>query len=750
MNVYVLDDIPPELGDVDPELVQLAATVLSRYIAESNEKGSVYVSRLARLLESYDSDGASRDRVRMHSVEVALRRLGTDRIAMREAWQRAKAHHRLLARLPYHVLLACFPAPLWIPLMAVITDGPEESAAHVESALLLDSLRDVRPTRARPTGGRVSLATLKAKEIVFRRLTKVLYRLHGKYPSAHLDAWQGTPPPIEIPDAPMAHTDRSAPPLRLVRQRLKRFNKDIAAILDAHDGDEAAAVLRLPEWKLHRGLFTLLRDRTLFVLTVVLGARIGAIADIKRGSIIDPCIRIDRSFGATVHLYPGKSLSAHELRPKPIPDDVYDLIRTYITFVERVLGRPMHDHEALIVPTLNQRGVRKRRSRAKHDSLGSAHERRQPDRHVHAVVAKDEKTRWGQPGSRPATYELCGYARNTVSQRFIGVERWRLRAILPKDESNDYIGHSAHTLRHLAEQLVKRGAPEYCERHGLVATPQAVADALLDHDAVDSDPLGYSDFASHIGRLRLSRIGSEIIWSFVSSDAGAVRRPDIHAFKDAVSLRASLQAELSEQRRRHEAHEANLPLLARDVEAGRANVGQLITAVSRDSAHTRELFDLRDRLEQTERQLHALRYDPKTWLLIDDGSEEQAPVDLDAIEAETLAQRSGGGFAAPAAVRAWVTVAEFAHICSLSASQAREWARGRHLPFSPGDPRRPWEPAAVPVNRQLGPRRQRVIVSGVQPGFWDSEAKRLRLAEILSDWPATGHWPQEFEPAVAP
>ncbi|MGH2863144.1 MAG: hypothetical protein ACRDLT_16820, partial [Solirubrobacteraceae bacterium] len=65
-------------------------------------------------------------------------------------------------------------------------------------------------------------------------------------------------------------------------------------------------------------------------------------------------------------------------------------------------------------------------------------------------------------------------------------------------------------------------------------------------------------------------------------------------------------------------------------------------------------------------------------------------MDLDAIEAETLAETGQLQPGALPAVRNWVTVGEFAYICSLSPSQAREWARGRHLPFRSGDPRRPW------------------------------------------------------------
>ncbi len=66
------------------------------------------------------------------------------------------------------------------------------------------------------------------------------------------------------------------------------------------------------------------------------------------------------------------------------------------------------------------------------------------------------------------------------------------------------LGRSAHTLRHLAEQLAYEAGQQDAATTGRAIPAQAYADALLDH-AFGADPLGYKDINSAANNSRVSR-----------------------------------------------------------------------------------------------------------------------------------------------------------------------------------------------------------------------------------------------------
>src|SRR5436305_8819885 len=95
---------------------------------------------------------------------------------------------------------------------------------------MAEAVRELALTRARKSGGTVSKHTIKNRYMLMRRLMTVLVDLHGaawRLPGdeeaiERLEKWQALPLPIDLDklDAQEANTDRSAPPLRVVRLAL--------------------------------------------------------------------------------------------------------------------------------------------------------------------------------------------------------------------------------------------------------------------------------------------------------------------------------------------------------------------------------------------------------------------------------------------------------------------------------------------------------------------------------------------------
>lgn len=80
------------------------------------------------------------------------------------------------------------------------------------------------------------------------------------------------------------------------------------------------------------------------------------------------------------------------------------------------------------------------------------------------------------------------------------------------------LGRSAHTLRHLAEQLAYEAGQQDAARNGRAIPAQAYADALLDH-AFAADPLGYKDIERR--REDLAGIATDYIWQRLRQSPGS-------------------------------------------------------------------------------------------------------------------------------------------------------------------------------------------------------------------------------------
>lgn len=290
-------------------------------------------------------------------------------------------------------------------------------------------------------------------------------------------------------------------------------------------------------------------------------------------------------------------------------------------------------------------------------------------------------------------------------------------------------GYSPHTLRGAVMQCIEVAAPSYCADRGLSDTPRQIFEALVDH-AIPSDPHGYLDRNSLRGRERLSKMGAQIAWEMLATVKGARTHRDHDAYRKALRLRCVLEREVEVNREQKRAARAT---------AGRPG-GSLTRLVIDLGALDEAREDLDARRAELERHIERLRNDPNTRIPVPDELPDGELVDcFDVLDREVRHVRTGERERAsrPAPIRdpPWTTIREFAYIGGISYPQAARWANGEHLPHRLGDPRRPFEPSNLPVDRSLGPRKRRIAVDGIKPGFFRTDDMRTRLAEVLATWP---------------
>lgn len=292
------------------ELEALVAVVFSRFIVEYRERQGedIYLMRRALLFYESAPDAPTRP---AGGSKTPFIQLGTERSVLREEWEELRHRARALARFPASVIEVLFPREYWGLLGRAIEDGPGEFAARSEAALHAYSRRTVRPTRARPEGGRLTLATVSNLTWCFRRIARTLVDLRGlEHPSPLLERWTQAPP-IQPPSVAPNTTDRSAPPLRLVRRVLHELDVDIKRRLGCIDGDELAAIAAMSDTALREtAVFHRVKNRAVLALLATVGMRVRALAEM-RFSDYDPAHRFpdeNGTVGPAIRIRPAKSL----------------------------------------------------------------------------------------------------------------------------------------------------------------------------------------------------------------------------------------------------------------------------------------------------------------------------------------------------------------------------------------------------------------------------------------------------------
>jgi integrase len=577
------------------------------------------------------SDGAS-----------ALRRLRLTATNLDEEWTRAETLDGVHAVLPLETVLAFIPSSLWCVAAAVLEWGPAESAQRAARFWNLYGQEEIKPTRARPDGGKRSVATVRNGLSTTRRFLATLCELRAhEYPADILAKWSVLPPVPDTLSGDVVHTDRSAPPLILVRRVLRVLDADIR---ERRRTKSQAKFLRRP-----------LRKRLVVALLAATGARIAAIARLQVRDYERQHRFLDGAVGPAIRIFPGKKRSASEARWKALPVEVADWLEEHVDFLDI-----RHSPKAPLWPSDKKPGE--------------------------AML----------PTSLAAL--VAGDASKTTPRR----------SLLPREEDSSG-GYSAHTLRHLAEQLAYETGHEYRGGEGAtaIATPQVFADALLDH-AMQSDRLGYKDLDTPEGREKWGRLAALGIWEYVWGSKGARHAPDPARVERAVASRDELLAEqaavvatiadLREQRRALEGRGDASQMPIDDVVRLLYHLSAVNGAL--DDAHE-EAARVQQALFAAERELEQAR---TTLVPIDDDAPEPELFDDDQSE-PLVAERE-------ALVRDWLTTAEAARAFGVSAQTMRRWFLG-DMPHQAGDPRNPWQRDDVRrvIQRSETGRKQRLIVS---------------------------------------
>jgi integrase len=646
-----------ELAVPDPATARLLLVAFSRLIGEARGRRGFVRDTCASLagigrLEYRRADGTLEpapapelDAFGWSDGQAALNRLGLTSTELDRSWDQAHAVDGVHATLPLATVLEFFPAELW-PLCAQLLEwGPATGCERLERFARLEALRKIKPTRARPEGGTISAGTVDNLMKGCRRLLEVLCELQRRrYPSPALAGWAALPSPVAASElgAAEANTDRTAPPLLLVRRTLRRLTKQIE---------------RRSETKRGQGrLKRLLRKRLLLALLSSTGVRISALAaacvrdyDPEHrfpGGVVGPALRV----------FPGKSIAASEARWKALPPLVASWLEHYLEYLG-IRDQPT----ATLWPSDRERGAKPMLP----TSLGT-------------LLA-------GEPGSNPPILPL-----------------------LPREAASGY-GYSAHTLRHLAEQLAYEVGHDYLETHPEARsfiTPQVLADALLDH-RMSSDRLGYKDLDTAEGRERWAREAALGLWEYLWGDKGARHAPDVDRIERAIAARDERRAEQAAvQARVKELRDRRRELERQGDHAGEHATAELVRLIFQLSAIAGALDDEHEEAERVQRELYAAE------LELQEARRTLVPIPDEAPDPQVIALEDERAPEPPAEpLRDWLTPAEAAHAFAVSEPTMRRWFRGQ-LPHAEGDPRNPWAPSDVErVIERHGPRKQRLVVS---------------------------------------
>jgi integrase len=574
---------------------------------------------------------------------TALSRLGMNVSELEARWRAQRAADDLHAVLPVGVVCAFFPPPLWRMAAQVITWGPVETSYRLKRFLLAEAAREVKPTRARKQGGRVAKRTIKQRHDLMRRLMAMLVSLRGhewKLPGhrdlcVYLEAWQVLPDKIDLEqlDAQDANTDRSAPPLRLVRVAV---------------AEQLGRLERLKQTKQgRRGMLKCYRDALLLSLLVVLGGRVGAISRI-RPCDYDP----DRKgLGPAVRIFPGKTRPGDEASWKPLPREVAEVFEGWLAYTG--LERSEYRERTIwMAEWARQRAI-------------------------------------GEPGPESPV--------GTLQQAVSGDGRAGRRAMIPRDGdpyqgySPQTLRHLAEQLAKRYGHWWLSQHPEYVGR----ISDRVFADALLDHSWGESDKYGYSDLERD--RERFAGLAAQGVWELVREERGARTAPDWDRVVSAQNRRDEMISVVDHWRSRIAALRGERSQLLNGGDPGdfdALDLKPLIMHMLNDKREldriSAELDDASDQLEQASAQLqraedrirtaHAARIAVSDQLSDrEHAALQERPAAIPLIDVPDPGQLEP--------IRDWLTRAEVRLAWGVSESTVTNWFKGAG--------RVPWDATAI-------------------------------------------------------
>ncbi len=178
--------------------------------------------------------------------------------------------------------------------------------------------------------------------------------------------------------------------------------------------------------------------------------------------------------------------------------------------------------------------------------------------------------------------------------------------------------YSPHTIRAaVAQCLTSKRCGRLFDAHEFDYEQRLVGEVQLDHQRIPGDEFHYGGYSSRSDRIKILRETGLIIGEMLWTDAGKRHVPDAETFKRCLEDRRAISAQIEILRAERK----------RLAPSDRAR-----TVSARHHTITDEIDDLRDRREEIEKHITALRLDPDYEIPVPDDIAYPPRVDLKAIE----------------------------------------------------------------------------------------------------------------------
>jgi integrase len=763
---------PSPIVQLDEDTERLVLAIVSGVVATSRSRVPQQSTRLCRALAEAGRVGIPVDGQLQPppfrelpagpwpTHKWALKELGMSQAELRELFDIEQSRHGAQAHLAPKVVEKFVPRVLWAVVAHIVGEGRGNAAMRAENGLRSYAKTTI-PGNKRREAGPPSAGAVGDQRGAYRRLFTRIAWLHERgFPHPALEEWGAVPDIAMPPGVQGLPRDDTAPRLEELRIAFRDLDRSVHDALGLGEGeDEMEAIRRMsPSSLAHTGAFRFLRDRAVFAVLVATGARITAVAELRRSDYTRDYVGPppDSRTGAALDLHPGKSLPSEEVRRKPLPGELAEMIDAYLEYLDRVAHprrrwfRHQHPERAsipndpplFVSDTLNFRpfdqfGIRKLISGAPPDLNGR--------------------------GGRAALI-LNGRACNGQLS----------------EEQRKYVGYWPHAVRHAAMQLAERAGRLWNEEHPLSGgerqpEPRLYGQSLLDHkEASEALRLLYGDWATQQTTELLCGRASEGIWRLLRTDEGARRRPNLTLIRGTAERLRAVEGDIEFQRQRAAALYFNAPDTPPPKQVIPQQEGEDQDAVNRhiviqNDALLRGVDQLQlsqfemdrrlsehqrisDRIEQMQEvraklygELYALAYDRQRFERIPDDAPpgaESVELDFEKLLGEAE-NREVDAQPVRQPVRSWILLSELAHVVEVNRATVARWINGQ----LPTDPRkRPWEPEAAPIDASLGPKYRRIWVDGIAEDFWPTTEARRRLADVLGSWPQGQGWSRDGEP----
>lgn len=402
------------------------------------------------------------------------------------------------------------------------------------------------------------------------------------------------------------------------------------------------------------------------------GTRLGATLAINQEDVVPARRRPEGSdVGPAVRITPYKTSEGQTARWKHQPQEVGDILEAYRAYLVRECGRRGRE----LKPT---------------DPF---------------FVSGYDLGRWNDTSARMS---LSG-------------DGSRIRALLPLDASNPYVGEMPHSMRYLAKQWVSSSeAKTWCKENGVDPDRrEVIGEVLTDHSLAGMAAL-YRGDKSPARKELYSYYGTQITWAMLGTERGARHVPDGVAYKALLVQERAMREQM-------EALETELSQMCDEAErhGQELSPSSVLGRLARIASMSRESVDIG-------KSVVALETGRATLALSDHLPDDEVPrVDLARRKAEANGNVAGT-LTRYRRIRNWLTPDEFAELLGRSASSVRGWV-------TTGNPGRSkaWSPSKPPIVA-FNQRRRAILVEGLNDDLFDTFEKREGLARLLAQDPPPG------------